>query len=142
MLGGKSNKTQSNLLLITKSVQSIRATNEWQDDYATYCDGIYGHVVLQLTILALIECSPNTHLAIIWIHIYSSQQGAGMISNTSKPNSYFSLHTDKSAFWFLYVSSKLVDWVGSSRDSGNKISKKIRFSVRLSGSSREVNGLS
>ena len=35
MLGGKSNKTQSSLLLITKSVQSIRATNERQEDHAT-----------------------------------------------------------------------------------------------------------
>lgn len=87
MLGGKSNKAQSSLLLTTKPVQRVRAINEWQDDYAAEPDSVSGHMALHLTTLALMECSPNTHLAIIWIHIYSSQQGADMISNTSKPNS-------------------------------------------------------
>lgn len=47
---------------------------------------------------------------------------------------------DKSAFWFLYVSSKLVDWVGSSEILETE--QKTRISARLSGFSREVNGLS
>lgn len=85
---------------------------------------VCGDVVLHLTTLALMEYSPSTHLAIIWIYIYSSRQGADMIRNTSKLDSYFSLHTEKLAFWFLCLF-----WIGwlswLLRDSGNSTENQI-----------------